>query len=144
MWLTLSAVFGSAFLAATILPFYSEVVLAAAVAEGSVDSLALWTAATVGNVLGAAVNWWLGKYANHWRGRRWFPASEQTMEKAERWFNKYGVWSLLMAWLPVGGDALTVIAGLLRVRLDLFLILVTIGKGARYWAIMAGVDAVMF
>jgi membrane protein YqaA with SNARE-associated domain len=66
------------------------------------------------------------------------------MERAEAWFWRYGVWTLLLAWLPVVGDALTVIAGLLRVRLSVFLILVGIGKGARYAAVIAGVDALLF
>ena len=66
------------------------------------------------------------------------------MDRAEAWFQRYGVWSLLLAWLPVVGDALTVIAGALRVRMSVFLILVTMGKGARYAAVMAGVKALLF
>ena len=141
---TLTAVFGTAFLAATILPFSSEIVVAAAMADENIGRLALWTVATGGNTLGAAVNYWLGRGANHYRERTWFPASPTQIGKAEIWFNRYGVWSLLMAWLPIGGDALTVIAGLLRVRFDIFLILVAIGKGARYAAVIAGVDALLF
>lgn len=144
MTVSLLAVFSSAFLAATILPFYSEVVLAAALADPDTSRWALWIAATTGNTLGAAVNWGLGRVATQYRDRKWFPATEAQMAKAEAWFNKYGVWSLLMAWLPVGGDALTVIAGMLRVRFDLFLILVAIGKGARYAAVIAGVEALVF
>lgn len=141
---SLFAVFGTAFLAATVLPFYSEVVLAAALADPDTSRLMLWTAATAGNTLGAAVNWGLGRVATQYRDRTWFPATPKQMAKAEGWFQKYGVWSLLMAWLPVGGDALTVIAGLLRVRFDVFLVLVAIGKGARYAAVIAGVDLVVF
>ena len=141
---TLLGVFGASFLAATILPFYSEVVLAAALADPDVARETLWAVATIGNTLGAAVNWWLGRYANHFRDRRWFPATPHQMDKAEAWFNRYGVLSLLLSWLPVGGDALTVIAGILRVRFDLFLILVALGKGARYAAVIAGVDTLLF
>jgi membrane protein YqaA with SNARE-associated domain len=144
MFMTLTAVFGTAFLAATILPFSSEVVVAAALADDTIGRVALWTVATAGNTLGAAVNWGLGRYATQFRDRQWFPASQGQMDKAEAWFNRYGVWSLLMAWLPLGGDALTVIAGILRVRFDVFLILVAIGKGARYAAVIAGVDALLF
>ncbi len=144
MTATLAAVFGSAFLAATILPFYSEVVLAAALADPEANRTVLWIAATAGNTLGAAVNWALGIFATRYRDRKWFPATPAQMEKAEAWYKRYGVWSLLMAWLPVGGDALTVIAGVLRVRFDIFLILVAIGKGARYAAVIAGVDWLVF
>jgi membrane protein YqaA with SNARE-associated domain len=144
MTATLAAVFGSAFLAATILPFYSEVVLAAALADPEISRMMLWSVATLGNTLGAAVNWGLGLYAAHFQNRRWFPATPAQMAKAEAWYARYGVWSLLMAWLPVGGDALTVIAGILKVRFDVFLVLVAIGKGARYAAVIAGVDWVLF
>ena len=144
MSVSLIAVFTSAFLAATILPFSSEVVLSAALADDSRSRWLLWTAATMGNTLGAVVNWALGRFAAKYRDRRWFPASPEQMDKAEGWFQRYGVWTLLMAWLPVVGDALTVVAGVLRVRLGLFVVLVGAGKGARYAAVIAGVDALVF
>ena len=90
MSVSLAAVFGSAFLAATVLPFYSEVVLAAALADGEYCRFALWIGASAGNTLGAVVNWRLGRYAAPWRGRRWFPVSERAMEKAEGWFKRRG------------------------------------------------------
>jgi len=138
----LIAVFGSAFLAATILPFYSEIVFAAALADPDNSRWALWLAATSGNTLGAVVNWALGRWGSHLRDRRWFPASKEAWDKAEAWFRLRGVWLLLLAWLPIGGDALTVVAGFLRVRFDVFFVLVALGKGARYAAVMAGVDLV--
>ena len=141
---SLAAVFGSAFLAATVLPFYSEVVLAAALTDPNQNRLVLWVAATSGNTLGAVVNWLLGRYAAQWRSHRWFPASEKAIAKAEVWFNRRGVWLLLLSWMPIGGDALTVAAGLLRVRFTIFLILVAIGKGARYAAVITGVEFVLF
>ena len=144
MFVTLAAVFGSAFLAATILPFYSEVVVSAALADADLSRLAIWTAATTGNTLGAVVNWGMGRYAIHFQDRKWWPASPAQMAKGTAWFQKYGVWSLLLSWLPIGGDALTVIAGILRVRFDVFVVLVAIGKGARYAALIAGVDFVLF
>lgn len=131
-WLIL---FGSAFLAATILPFYSEVVLFAQLRAGG-DPVALVTIATLGNTLGAVVNWILGRYLLHFQDRRWFYFSGQQIEKAQAWFQRYGFWCLLMAWLPVGGDALTLIAGIMRVRLWLFLILVGAGKAARYISVV--------
>ena len=127
--------FGSAFLAATIFPFYSEVLLFALLRDGG-DPLALVVVATAGNTLGAVVNWLLGLYLLHFEGRRWFYFSHAQIERAQRWFNRYGFWSLLFAWLPLGGDALTLIAGIMKVRLWLFLVLVGTGKALRYVSVV--------
>ena len=125
------ALFGSAFLAATILPFYSEVVLFALLREGG-DPTLLIIVATLGNTLGAVVNWLLGLYLLHFQDRRWFYFSREQIDRAQRWFQRYGFWSLLMAWAPVGGDALTLVAGIMKMRLWLFLLLVGSGKALRY------------
>ncbi len=123
--------FGSAFLAATILPFYSEVILFALLREGG-NPFTLVIIATLGNTLGAVVNWFMGLYLLHFQDRRWFYFSKAQIERAQRWYQRYGFWSLLLAWLPIGGDALTLIAGIMKVRLGLFLILVGTGKALRY------------
>lgn len=128
---SLLLLFGSAFLAATILPFYSEVLLFALLREGG-DPALLVAVATLGNTLGAVVNWLLGLYILHFQDRRWFYFSAAQIEKAQRWFQRYGVWSLLFAWMPVGGDPLTLIAGIMKVRIVPFLLLVGIGKALRY------------
>lgn len=128
--------FAGAFLAATLLPAYSELMFAGLLSAGY-EPLALWAWATAGNTLGSAVNWLLGRYLLHFQERRWFPFKTKSLGTAQRWFQKYGVWSLLMAWAPIGGDALTFIAGMMRVRFDLFLVLTALGKGARY-AILLG------
>ena len=128
--------FASAFLAATILPFSSEVVLAALVAVGGNDGLWLWLVASLGNTLGAAVNWVLGRYCLRWRERRWFPMDGPALERASRWFGRWGVWSLLFAWVPIVGDPLTFAAGLLRVNFWLFLALAGAGKAARYAVVL--------
>ena len=127
--------FASSFLAATILPFYSEVVLFAQLRDGG-DAAALVATATAGNTLGAVVNWVLGRYLLHFRDRRWFYFSGAQIERAQRWFQRYGFWSLLLAWMPVGGDALTLIAGIMKVRMWIFLLLVGTGKGLRYLSVM--------
>ncbi len=127
--------FASAFFAATILPFYSEFALFALLKAGE-PPLLLLIVATAGNTLGAVVNWAMGLYLLHFKDRRWFYFSDAQIERAQRWFNHYGVWTLLMAWLPLGGDALTLIAGIMRVRFWLFLVLVGFGKGLRYLAVI--------
>ncbi len=127
--------FGSAFLAATILPFYSEVILFALLNEGG-EPVSLVITATLGNTLGAVVNWYLGLYLLHFQDQRWFYFSRDQISKAQNWYQRYGFWSLLLAWLPVGGDALTLIAGIMKVRLWLFLILVGTGKALRYISIV--------
>lgn len=127
--------FGSAFLAATIFPFYSEVLLVTLLAQGKSVWL-IWLFATLGNSLGAVVNWVLGRYLLHFEKRSWFPFKQNQLSGAQRWFQRYGVWSLLFAWLPVGGDALTFIAGMMRVNFWVFFILTTIGKGLRYLVVI--------
>lgn len=138
-----AGLFLSAFLAATLIPLSSEAVLAVLSSAQGFDLAMLVLVATAGNTLGAAVNWVLGRYCLHWRGRRWFPIDQEKLDGATRWFRRYGVWSLLLAWLPIIGDPLTFAAGLLGVRFPLFLLLVAIGKGARY-VVVAGLAAQIF
>jgi len=93
---------------------------------------ALVASATIGNVAGSTFNWWLGRHIRRFEGRRWFPFQPEAIANASDRFQKFGVWSLVLSWLPVVGDPLTVVAGLLRVPLIVFLPLVTIGKAGRY------------
>jgi membrane protein YqaA with SNARE-associated domain len=127
--------FAAAFLAATVLPFYSEVTLFLLLERGA-DPLYLLAIATAGNTFGAVVNWALGRYLLHYQDRRWFYFSREQIARAQAWFQRRGVWCLLLAWLPLGGDALTLIAGIMRVSLPLFIVLVGIGKGLRYLAVI--------
>lgn len=129
--MTYFGLFTAAFLAATLLPAYSEILFASLLLQG-LDPLALWAWASAGNTLGAAVNWALARYFLHFKDRRWFPFKDAKLERAQRWFQRYGVWSLTMAWMPIGGDALTFVAGLMRVNFWVFLGLVAIGKATRY------------
>lgn len=125
------SLFTLSFLAATLLPAASELFLTGLLASGY-DAFWLWLVATLGNTLGSVVNYGLGRYLLHFQTRRWFPFKAESMQKTERWFNRYGVWSLLLAWAPVFGDVLTFIAGVLRVNFVLFVVLVMLGKGVRY------------
>lgn len=135
------ALAASAFLAATLVPMASEGVLAGLLVAKNADALVLWTVATAANTAGSAVNWALGRFCLHWRNRRWFPIRSDRLERAQVWFGRFGLPSLLFAWLPVVGDPLTFAAGVLRVGFMSFLVLVALGKGARYALIVAGVMA---
>ena len=123
------------FLAATILPFSSELTLAGLVATSNYDNLLLLIVASLGNVLGSVINWILGFYSRNLPKKKWFPFKDEQIERSSKWFNKFGRWSLLFAWVPIIGDPLTLAGGLLRVKFIEFLILVTIGKVSRYLVI---------
>ena len=96
-------------------------------------------AAIIGNTAGSVFNWWLGRYARHFETRRWFPFTPADIEKASARFARFGAASLLLAWLPLIGDPLTFVAGLLRVPFSVFLPLVAIGKAARYVVLLWGI-----
>lgn len=126
-----AGLFLSAFLAATILPLSSEIVLSALLL-GGLSPTALVIIATTGNVLGSLTNYALGYWASKVMVKKWLRMSEDDFVRAEQRFVKYGMVSLCFAWLPVVGDPLTVMAGVLRIRLRWFLLLVTAGKLLRY------------
>lgn len=130
--------FFSALLAATLFPAQSEAVLLALLHAGQQAPWLLWLVATLGNVLGALVNWWLGLLLLQPRvNQAWWQPSEQRLQQAQAWYRRYGRWSLLLSWMPVLGDPLTLVAGLLRERLVVFLLLVSLAKGARYLLLIA-------
>ncbi|HEA17473.1 MAG TPA: DedA family protein [Pseudoalteromonas prydzensis] len=129
--------FFTAFVSATLLPSSSEVVLTAMVTKGEYLLWLLWLTATVGNVLGSCVNYWLGTQVIRFKDRKWFPVSQANIDKAQQRFEKYGVYSLFLAWVPIIGDPLTVVGGIFKVRWWTFLWIVTLGKGARYLVVLA-------
>ena len=129
------ALFAGAFLAATLLPGGSEVLLAKLHVDGH-DPWLLWAVATLGNTLGSVLNWYLAVGLLRFEERRWFPFRRDRLGKARAWFERWGVWSLLLAWTPVVGDPLTFVAGLMRTPLPRFVLLVGLGKGARYAAVL--------
>lgn len=128
----LLGLFASSFLSATLLPGSSEAALVALLAMGGSSPAVLVLVATVGNVLGSVVNWVMGRFFAHFRDRPWFPVDRRSYERAAAWYRGMGVWSLLLAWVPVVGDPLTAVAGALRVDIRTFIILVTLGKAGRY------------
>ena len=129
------SLFAISFLAATILPFSSELTLAGLIATSNYDNLILLIVASFGNVLGSVVNWALGIYSRNLTTKKWFPFNETQIERSSKWFRKFGKLLLLFAWVPIIGDPLTLVAGLFRVKFLEFLILVTIGKVSRYFLI---------
>jgi len=128
----LALLFASALLAATLVPFASELTLVGMAVAGLGERLTLWATATAGNTLGSMVNWALGRWARRWRDHRFFPFRPEQLDRATRQFQRWGIWSLLLAWLPVVGDPLTLVAGLCRTTFLPTLVLIAIGKGARY------------
>jgi membrane protein YqaA with SNARE-associated domain len=131
-------VFLVSFLSATILPLGSEGLLLYYANDGASSVFLLWLWASLGNTLGGLTNWLLGLYLVQFEHKKWFPVKAEVREKAERFFNKYGVWSLLFTWLPVVGDGIALISGVLRTPIWYFLPLVLIGKAARYALILWG------
>lgn len=129
--------FTAAFAAATLLPAQSEAVLVGLLLHGGYGATALLAVATLGNVLGSVVNWLLGRSIERLRHKRWFPVSDRQLENAQRRYHRFGRWSLLLSWVPIIGDPLTVIAGTLREPLWSFLLLVTVAKGGRYLLLAA-------
>ena len=126
------SIFLTAVLAATILPLSSEAVLVALTVSGGYELWMLIALASVGNTVGAAINWAIGRYCLRWLDRIWFPVSPATLKKASVWFTRYGHYTLLFAWLPLVGDPLTVAAGLMRLCFSRFLLFVATGKTIRY------------
>jgi membrane protein YqaA with SNARE-associated domain len=133
-----AGLFMAAFLAATLIPAQSESVLTGLLLAGGQSPLMLVAVASLGNVLGSVLNWLIGRCVERFRERRWFPASQTQLERAQAQYQRFGYWSLLMAWVPIIGDPLTLVAGIMREPLWRFLILVSIGKVGRYAVIAAG------
>ena len=132
----------SAFLAATFLPGTTEVVLLGLVAAADIEPWLLITVASFFNVLGSGVNYAMGWYLERFRGSRLMPVSEKRLAQAQRWFRRYGIWSLLMSWVPFVGDAFPLVAGLMRANPWIAFPLIAIGKTARFVAIVAGAEGV--
>ena len=129
--------FIAAFGAASLLPMQSEAVLVGMLLSDQYSAATLLAIATLGNVLGSVLNWVLGRSVERLRHKRWFPVSDAKLSKAQRLNLRYGRWSLLLSWVPIIGDPLTMIASVMREPLWSFLLIVTLAKGARYLALTA-------
>ena len=130
---SLAGLFLSAFLAATPVPFQSELVFLTLAAEAA-GPVALILLASVGNTLGSCVTYGFGRGLGGTRTARWLKMPPAQLARAERWFQRWGVWSLLLSWAP-GGDLLVALSGLLRVPFGVFLAIVALAKTLRYVAV---------
>jgi membrane protein YqaA with SNARE-associated domain len=140
MTLTLASLltlFSSAFLAATLLPAQSEAVLVGLLLAQPEDAAVLIATASLGNTLGAMVNWGIGLGIQRFRSKRWFPVSVAQLERAERHYRRFGRWSLLLSWMPVIGDPLVLVAGVLKEKFWVVLLLTAIAKTGRYLVLAA-------
>lgn len=129
------SLFVTAFVAATLLPAFSEVALGGLATQGHAAGW-LWISATAGNTLGSVAGGIIGRQIHRFESERWFPFSEQQLATARERFDRYGKWSLLFAWLPIVGDPLTLIGGVMRVPWLHFVVLVAVGKGVRYAVVL--------
>ncbi len=130
--LSLCFLFISAFGAATLLPLQSEAVLVGLLLQNEHVLWVLIAVASLGNVLGSCLNWYLGFKIEKYKNKKWFPVSEKKLVQAQGMYQKYGYWSLLLSWLPIIGDPITLIAGLLKENFARFLLVVSIAKIGRY------------
>lgn len=141
---SLAGMAGAAFTAATLLPAQSEAVFVGLLAAQTIDPLALFLVASLANTTGSVVNWWLGRMLAQGGVER-LPVrlrpDPAKLMRAQGWFGRFGWPSLLLAWLPVIGDPLTLVAGTLNYPLGRFVLLVFTGKAARYAALWAGWSA---
>jgi membrane protein YqaA with SNARE-associated domain len=137
--LTHASLFAIAFLAATLLPLQSEAVLAGMLGLSEESWWTLLAVATAGNTLGAVVNWALGRGIEHFQNRRWFPVKPAQLESAKRYYHRWGRWCLFFSWVPIVGDAFTILAGVLHEKLWVFIAIVGAGKLARYLVVAAAV-----
>ena len=132
-----AGLFWASFLAATVLPFQSEVVLFGMLLTDHYKLVPLVTVASLGNIFGSVINYLLGRGLAAFEDRPWFPIRREKIARAESWYHAYGRWSLLLSWLPIIGDPLTIVAGVLRESFPVFLVLVTLAKVSRYVAVAA-------
>ena len=124
--------FTSSFISSTVLPGQSELILTAFIYSNKFPVLTLILFASLGNILGSVLNWYLGFYFVKFKQKKWFPISHSQLEKSSLWFTNYGKWTLFLSWVPFIGDPLTVVAGILRIPIITFLIIVSISKILRY------------
>ena len=124
--------FLSSFLSATILPGQSEIALTSLIILNNHSLSFLVFIASLGNVLGSLLNWFIGCKLERFKKKKWFPVTELQLKKASNWYHKYGKWTLLLSWVPFVGDPITIVAGIFRIPIMHFILIVSFAKTMRY------------
>lgn len=134
--------FVAAFLAGSVLPFSSEVVMAGLAAAGTRPAgLLLW--GTAGNVLGSCLNYYIGTLGREEWIERYAKVNHEKLERGKAYVRRYGAWAGLLAWIPLLGSLITVSLGFLRVNFPLTLATITCGKVVRYWLLLLAIGCVL-
>jgi membrane protein YqaA with SNARE-associated domain len=126
------SLFVASLVAATILPAQSEMILGGLLLTGNYNTILLVSVASLGNVAGSVINWFLGRGIESFKDKKWFPVSPERLEKTSALYIRHGRWLLFLSWLPIIGDPITVVAGVLKERFLVFLLITAIAKTARY------------
>ena len=127
-----ASLFISSFLSSTLLPGHSEIILTAFIFLKKYPIIDLIFFASIGNILGSILNWCIGYFITNLKDRKWFPINKSQLTRASSWFLKYGKWTLCLSWVPLIGDPLTIIAGIFRVPIYTFILIVSLAKTMRY------------
>ena len=127
-----ASLFISSFLSSTILPGHSEIILTAFIFLKKYPIIDLIFFASIGNILGSILNWCIGYFLTNLKDRKWFPIDKSQLTRASSWFLKYGKWTLFLSWVPIIGDPLTIVAGIFRVPIHIFILIVSLAKTMRY------------
>ena len=127
-----TSLFISSFLSSTLLPGHSELTLTAFILMKKYPVINLIFFASTGNILGSLINWCMGYYLTKLKDKKWFPLNKLQLTRASKWFLKYGKWSLFFCWVPIIGDPLTIVAGIFRFPIHIFILIVSFAKTMRY------------
>ena len=134
---TYVSLFFIAFAAATILPLQSELVVIGLLLAGNQPWFAIVVVASIGNILGSIMNWVLGRSLLRFQEKPWFPVNHENLIRAEKWYRRFGRGTLLLSWVPIIGDPLTLVAGVLREPFWSFTLIVGLAKTGRYLLLAA-------
>ena len=128
----------AAFLAGSIFPFSSEMVMAGLMATG-LDPIKLAFYGTAGNVLGSALNYGVGRMGKVEWFEKYLHVNQKDLDRAERFMAGRGAWMGFFAFLPLLGSAITILLGLMRSNVVITFIAITLGKIFRYIILIYGV-----
>ncbi len=131
--------FIASFIAGSVFPFSSEAILTGLLIAGS-SAIPLFFSATIGNVLGSMFNFWVGSLGDPIKIQKYTRVSEEKMQRAMSFVQRYGAWIGFFTFIPVAGSVLSVSLGFLRANPYVTLFSITIGKSLRYlvliWVVM--------